>query len=611
MATGLAVAALLAVLPLPVAAAPSPEVCSNATQQFAPPVVRVLPPPAGGGTVGGIIRVFAMHHKQCLGDAVSYASIYSAFDHELSLEVDPYRASGRPNLVVYNELTGLVLGTEGSRGANARNNADQLIAADQQSGQEGAAALLAVAANYGSEFSYYQAKFAESPPSGYPDEISRLFTAITDTVVRSVLENGSRLAKAHHVYVVIGAPLPVQEHAGCTGAYAGWVACPGWHDSTNPADRCALGDPDLAASPCLVPSVYVADVPTIDNVELVFAPDGTLYDMQPKVNLTAAEESPFGWHEASPSTIHAIPLYGADRAALPQVKLGIGISLDAFEHSIGANPCPPDNSVNDATGVDDYPQFMQCLDSKGVNVFLQPEFNSASQACMSWTDFSEGGCSPGSWQPVGWMHSSWCAVQCRNPDGSFLHPNFLYAVNPFLIGNLFDIAGDGQTAIFARNDSRAVTGSYAGDSSASLYADPALGYVSHADAAYLAPFEGPKPGFLAVTPWTMTDSNPNALYRTKANQVAGTEDSLQACEKGLAPGSGVTSGPCAENAELPSVIVADLVIPASPGSASLATPNTSRAGASNIAAWAFLAGGLLAALGAAVWRRPAVTAPRG
>ena len=82
-----------------------------------------------------------MHHKQCLGDAESYASEYAAFDHELTVEVDPHRAVDRPNLVVYNELTGLILGTEGSRGANARNNADALIAADQVPGStaEGAA----------------------------------------------------------------------------------------------------------------------------------------------------------------------------------------------------------------------------------------------------------------------------------------------------------------------------------------------------------------------------------------------------------------------------------------------------------------------------------------
>ena len=173
------------------------------------------------------------------------------------------------------------------------------------------------------------------------------------------------------------------------------MACPGWHASSNQLDRCILGDPDLA-SPCQVPSVYVADTPNIDNVELVFAPDGELYDMQPKVNITGAEEGTFGWHEAAPSTIHAIPLHGADAQQLPQVKLGIGISLDAFEHKLGAMPCPADNTVNDGPGVDDYPQFMQCLDSKGVNVFLQPEFNSAAKGCMSWTDFSQDTCVTGS-----------------------------------------------------------------------------------------------------------------------------------------------------------------------------------------------------------------------
>jgi len=554
---------------LPVQAQQSLEECS--TLGFNNPPEQIL---LGVGQV----RVFAMHHKQCLQDVATYDSIYQALDHELKVRVDPYRSPDHPNVVVFNELTALIFGVEGSRGEPARDNADQVISDDQNiyGSGSGTGAIIRTAAQYGGPIAYYDSPLRFGPTTSQQAAVERLFTALTDTYVRATVENLLRLAKNHGVYIAMSAPLPIVEGSKCTGAYAGWLACPGWHKSTDQVDRCALGDPDLGG--CSVPYVYVADTPDVDNVGLMFAPDGSLYDLQPKVNLTPEEEDTIGWHEGSPSTIHAIGLHADDAARFPQVKFGIAISLDAFEHKIGSDPCPPDSTVNDASGVDDYPQFMQCLDSKDVNIVLQLAFNSASKECMSWTDFSEGGCNPGSWQPVGWMHSSWFAVQGRNPDGSFVHKNFRYAVNPFLVGNLFDVAGDGQTAIFARDDPRATTGCYAGDCAVALYLDAMLGYVDHPDQPWLAPFEGAKPGFLALTNWTMTRSDRYWLYRTRGGQQVGSKDSLQACEKGMAPGSGIQEGDCAENNEKPSALVADLDVGPAPPAAPSLLPTTTPAG---------------------------------
>lgn len=577
--------------------------CSPAqSRAFGPPAATLLDPTAR-------LRVFAMHHKQCLDDAATYASIEATLDAELRAHVVPWHAADRPNLVVFNELTGLIFGTEGSRGAAARAGRQWAAFFDQLIGQEGAAGIGAVAAAYALPLAYYDSPtvFGPTDPSNLPQTVSRLFTALTDTYVRSSVDVASRLARRHGVYLVMDAPLPVLEGSGCTGSYAGWAACPGWTASTDATATSLLVDPDLGpTSSCQgaaqTPCVYVARTRDVDNVALVFAPDGSLYDMQPKVSLTATELNPLGWHQASPATIHAIHLAGQDAVHDADIRIGIGISLDAFEHSITAgDPC---SRPRDGAGVYEY--FMQCLDSKGVNLFLQPEFNSASESCMSWTDFSEGGCTPGSWQPVGWMHSSWFAVQGRNPDGSFVHRNFQYAVNPFMIGNLFDVAGDGQSAIFGRDDARAQIGWYAGDRSVSLYANPALGYVSHPDAASLNIVEGPKQGFLALTPWTMTDADPNALYRTRAGQRTGTTDSLQACERGLGPGSGVSTGPCAENAYQPSVLIADLFLSVGrsgqsaggAAAAAAALPNTTgrSGGAAAQPAWASLIiAGVLAA----------------
>jgi hypothetical protein len=234
--------------------------------------------------------------------------------------------------------------------------------------------------------------------------------------------------------------------------------------------------------------------------------------------------------------------------------MGIAISLDAFEDTIvsGADPCASRTS------------FMQCLDSRRVDVVLQPEFNDGTQQCMSWTDFSQScGTPQASWQPLAWMASSWYAVQGRNPDGSYVFHNFAYAVNPFLTGNLFDVSGDGQSAIFSRSDPRAARYWYAGDSSAALYAQ-AGPYTDRPDDPAFSGFEGPQPGFLALMPWNIAEGNAPSLYRVRTPALApGDPGSLQSCEKGLAPGSGVTpqqSPLCAENGYLSGALVADLML---------------------------------------------------
>ena len=535
---------------------------------------------AGGADVvlatGGEVRVFAMQHKQDLAEDATYQTIRDSLDCELATRVDPYRAGDHPNLVVYNELNGLAYGTEGTRGLATRSAGPGATLIDQLSGQAGAAAIGSVAPSYHAPFLYYSAKFGPPGPAAR-DVVGRFFTSITDTLVRAVVENVSALAKKHGVYIAFGTPLVVREGAACTGQYAGRAVCPGWHQSSDPADIAALQDPDLAP----VSSVYVADTDTVENVQLFFAPDGTLYDMQPKVNLTPIEIDPLGWTQAGASTIHAIGLYGSDAQRLPDVRMGVGISLDAFETTIGATACPvepPPLTTNNP-----YPQFMQCLDSKGVNLFIQPEFNDGSQACVSWTDFTEDcGTAQANWQPLSWMRSAWFAVQGRTTSGAFVFPHFQYAVNPFLVGNLFDISGDGQSAIFARDDPRARAAWYSGDRGASLYNGPGVGvYTDRTDDPRYLRFEGPQPGFLALTPWVIPENAPASLYRCKPSNsaapacpagalAAGDPGSLQSCEKGLAPGSGLTTGVCAENQYRSTVLVADL-FPA--GATAAATPS--------------------------------------
>lgn len=513
-----------------------------------------VPPPSTAAPTlqlqGGLVRMFAVQHRQSLAAAATYATIGADLECELTA-VDALRSPSEPNIVVFNELNGLIDATEGSRGALARTGSAQATLLDQLVGQPGAAAIGSVAGAYAPEIAYYDAKLGA--PASPDAAVERLFTAVTDTMVRAVVESGSRLARAHHDYLVLGAPLPIVEGAACTGLYVGWAACPGWHTSSDPADIAALGDPDLAP----VASVYVADTPDIDNVSLVFAPDGTLYDLQPKVNLTPLELSPLGWHPAAPATIHAVGLHGADAVALPQVRMGIAISLDGFVNAPGgASPC-----TTAAT-------YLACLDSKGVNVVLQPDFNDGVSPCWSWTDFTEDcGTAQASWQPLSWMRSAWFDVLGRRADGSFAFPHFAYSVNTFQVGNLFDIGGDGQTAIFARNDPRAPAAWYAGDSSAALYAAPGTA-TDRADDPRYAGYEGAQPGFLALMPWKIAEHTPESLIRRASPPLtAGDPGSLQSCEQGLAPGSGITaaqSALCSENAYIDGLVAADLFPTAPP-----------------------------------------------
>jgi predicted amidohydrolase len=594
VASGGAVVAIFgALLPITIAAAPIAAAPTAAHAAVPHAGATVTPPACPAATTGptGLgpaehidllptapARVFAMHHKTVLEDAATYGTIYASLDRELRAQVDPYRAGDRANIVVFNELNGLTYAVEGTRAQVARDHASTWTFVDNNGAGEGTTAIGSVAGFYATPAAYYTTVAGFPPPSGVAQGVERLFTAITDTLVRGVVENAACLARAHGVYVLIGTPLPVLEGAACTGSYAGWVACPGWHRSTDPADRCALGDPDLAGGPapltCLLPYVYRADTPNIDNVQLVFAPDGRLYDMQPKVNLTPVELGTLGWNQASASTIHAIPLFGADAVHFPQVQMGVGISLDAFETAASTPPCPAE--VGGQAVSNPYPQFMQCLDSKGVTVFVQPEWNAAAASCMSWTDFAEGGdgptsgtpCGPGwSWQPLSWMRSAWFSVQGRTGDGGFRFKNFRYAVNPFITGHLFDVAGDGQTAIFSRYDPRAGRGWYAGDSNASLYA-AAGPFSDRPDDPRYAGFEGPQPGFLSMTSWAIPESGPGARYRVRTPALApGDPGSLRSCEHGLAPGSGVTpaaamaafgTDACAEDNYHSTALVADI-----------------------------------------------------
>jgi hypothetical protein len=170
--------------------------------------------------------------------------------------------------------------------------------------------------------------------------------------------------------------------------------------------------------------------------------------------------------------------------------------------------------------VDPSKYYMRCLDELGANVVLQDEANSGR-----WTgpdaDPRE------QWQPLSWMLSTDRAVA----DASV---HFDYNVNPMMVGNLADLAFDGQSAITQRG--LAAPGChYIGNSA----------FLPTEDRADLRVYAGDQPAFLALAPWVTPDAGRAQLRATGAQLAPGSRDAL-------------------ENDYVETAIVADLPIPPDP-----------------------------------------------
>lgn len=512
----------------------------------------------------GRVQVVAVQYKQSIPAMASYASVEAQLNCYFETYAAPYRRAGRPQLVVFDELTGLTFGLAGSRGALARAFA-ATPAATAPGGLTGqplgalAGAVGLIGAGYAGPLTFYATRF----PSAYVDALlhdatvighggialpaSFVFLAATDTYVRAFIQTFSALARRYHTTVAAGGLLPVLTSAGQCAAngYRGWVSCPGWRATSDPAALAALRDPDLRG----VSQVYEAVTPTVSNATFFFAPNGRLYDVQPKVNLTPVELE-LGWQAAPPSTIHPIRLYDPRGRAVRGVRIGDAISLDAFQNGTVRRPCTDPRA------------YVACLARERVNLLLQPDFNDATASCASWADYQSACRQTPVWQPLEWMFSSWYDLEARRPGGRPLYPSFRYAVNPLMVGNIYDITGDGQSAIFARGDRREHRGFYVGDSGVAQgpYPDPtsADSLSSPAAPTSLRALDGPRRGFLAELPWVLPA---RITDRDNPSLPAGSAASLESCTDGLAPGSGVRDGPCAENAYRPGAVVANLRLP--------------------------------------------------
>jgi predicted amidohydrolase len=134
------------------------------------------------------------------------------------------------------------------------------------------------------------------------------------------------------------------------------------------------------------------------NTSPIISPTGQVLYRQHKVNLVEMEGK--GGLDLEPA-----PLNYVSAVQSPFGNLGVAICLDAF-----------------------YPELRERLSRLGADVFLQPSANNGP-----WND----------WQQEDWLRSSFQAVADRK--------EFRLAVNPMLVGGLWDLKFEGQSSIIDHN----------------------------------------------------------------------------------------------------------------------------------------------------------------
>ncbi len=483
VAAGAAAASSLALAPAP---AGGPCAAFRATREL-PPILALDPRPRAP-------RIFAMQFKQDLANVTTYARFRAKIDCLIREYVLPHLARHRPNVVVFNEDVGLMTLAIGSRGEAARRAfASRGSPSCERQGEPCAtlAALGAVSAAYSPQIAAYQARFHA--------RIGRLvgaFVGATDTTVRAFVETFSSEARRRGIYLV------------------GSMDLPRFRESRRAVDVATFHDPDHPRPPF----VYVATSPQVHNQVFMWGPHDVrtrgpwalrnVVASNLKVPLTPLEQeigfTPGPSHgPAAVANLRPYHLPGT------RARIGFATSLPAFAY--GSPPRRTDPCSDTAS------YYMRCLNRLGANLVLQDEANPGR-----WT--GADGSSAERWQPLSWMLSTYRAVS--DPT-----VRFDYNVTAMMVGNLADLAFDGQTAITQRGlPGRGCH--YIGNSR----------WLPGEDLRSLRRYAGPRPSFLAIAPWVVGD-------RSRA--------ALRAVGTALAPGSGSPL----ENDYVETAIVADLPVP--------------------------------------------------
>jgi hypothetical protein len=476
--------------------------CAGVLAHRSRPAVESLDPGPGAP------RVFAMQYKQEARSVVSYASLRRKIECMLRVYVVPHRAVGRPNVVVFDEDIGLGALAIGSRGRVARDVIAHRGGPNCQAAVEPCGALgtiSALSAAYARPAGAYRQRFGSLPG------LSSVFIAATDTTVRGFLGTFSSLAKRYGLYMIGSGDLPA------------------FRQSRAAADRRLFADPDLRPAPA---SVYVARAPRAYNQVFMWGPRDVrrrgpdvlrnLVASNRKVPLTPLELalSLTPGPARGPAAVANLRPY---RLPESRARIGFATSLPAFTYGLparGVDPCS-DTSL----------YYMRCLDRLGANLVIQDEANPGR-----WTGPDGNGVEQ--WQPLSWMSSTYRAVS----DPSV---RFDYNVTAMMVGNLSDLAFDGQSAITQRGlrgrRGRQTRCHYIGNRV----------FVPGEDQPIFRRYAGPQPDFLVLAPWVVRDRTRTALRRVG---------------DALAPGSGSRL----ENDYVETALIADLPFPVDRGRAACA-----------------------------------------
>jgi glycerophosphoryl diester phosphodiesterase len=483
---------------------PSAATCARfRADNRARPVVNLLPRNHKGP------RVFALQYKQELRNIVSYRSFRNKIECMIRDYVKPHLADDRPNVVALNEDVGLMTLATGSRGQTTRE-----IFKDPGNipGCEGVPSPCGVAVAIGTlDAAYADVEAVYDDRFDVVPGFSKAFVAGTDTFARGWMQTFSDLARRYGVYI-LGSNNQAE-----------------FRESVDPEEIGTFADPDVEDPS----SAFVATGPEVYNEAFMWAPRNVTPDgprplrnvvaRNKKVPLTGIEQaiSLTPGPSTGPDGIENVRPY---RIPGTKAKMSFATSLPAFVYNGG-----PVTPFGEAPGpgidpcADTSSYYMYCLDALGTNLVMQDEANPGLWA------------TPGEWQPLEWMSSTWRAVADPTVE-------FDYNVTPHMVGNLADLVFDGQTAITQR-DLRGPRGAKRSRASCNYVGNDR--FLPAEDPADYEVYGGPKREFLGLAPWAVPDAP-----RAELREVGAA----------LAPGSGDRR----ENDYLETAVVADLPYPPVP-----------------------------------------------
>jgi predicted amidohydrolase len=252
-------------------------------------------------------------------------------------------------------------------------------------------ALALVAEQYAPQVAYYQKLY------GGQDNftaINAIELALTDTMFRAFFNSFSAMARKYNTYVV----------AGTMG--------PKIRISHDPKEIALFKDPDLDQ----VKEVYMAADKFVYNSAYTFNPKGEIIGVTDKYHLTSDD---IGLMQFSSGSLTTNPIY-QNIGGSEEANLCVAICYDSF--------------------FDDVISF---YNDNNCTVLAQPTYNNGAWA--AYYNNNPDSQSSSYWQPDEWLSSTFGSVAAS-------YENIQYNINAMMVGNLYDMPGDGQSSITQKSD---------------------------------------------------------------------------------------------------------------------------------------------------------------